>query len=310
MMFFNFTYRYISNKFTKLRAVLVCKGILFVAILTFGSSFAQVGPTSASERLNGLSKRKLLQSQSLLRDIKFRSIGPSAMSGRVVDVDVNPNDPTEFYVAYATGGLWHTVNNGQSFVPVFDHEDVIGIGDVAVNWKDNEIWVGTGEANSSRSSYSGVGIYKSNDTGRTWQYLGLPESQHIGKIILHPRNKDVAWVAVIGHLYTPNKERGIYKTTDGGKTWKQVLYIDENTGGIDMDINPQNPDELFACMWHRERSAWNFTGAGNSSLFIKVQMEVIPGKKLREILRVSRKIRAPEEPVWQCMQQIQKLFMP
>jgi photosystem II stability/assembly factor-like uncharacterized protein len=269
MMFFNFTYRCPSNKFTKLRTVLLCKAILFVSILTFSSSFAQVDPTSASERLNGLAKRKLLQSQSLFSDIKFRSIGPSVMSGRVVDLAVNPNDPTEFYVAYATGGLWHTVNNGQNFVPVFDHEDVIGIGDIAVNWKDNEIWVGTGEANSSRSSYSGVGIYKSNDTGRTWQYLGLPESQHIGKIILDSQNKNIAWVAAIGHLYTPNKERGIYKTTDGGKTWKQVLYIDENTGGIDMDINPQNPDELFACMWHRERRAWNFVESGNTSAIYK-----------------------------------------
>ena len=191
------------------------------------------------------------------------------MSGRVVDVDVNPNDPTEFYVAYATGGLWHTTNNGQSFIPVFDHEDVIGIGDIAVNWHDGEIWVGTGEANSSRSSYSGIGIYKSIDTGRTWQYLGLPESQHIGKIILHPQNKNIAWVAATGHLYSPSKERGVYKTTDGGKTWKQTLYVDDNTGAIDMDINPKNPDELFACMWHRERRAWNFMESGNTSAIYK-----------------------------------------
>ncbi|HWH63131.1 MAG TPA: hypothetical protein VNS50_07640, partial [Ginsengibacter sp.] len=228
-----------------------------------------MAPTKASDRLNGLAKRKLLQSQSLLKDIKFRNIGPAVMSGRVVDVDVNPNDPTEFYVAYATGGLWYTTNNGQSFVPVFDHEDVIGLGDIAVNWRDGEIWVGTGESNSSRSSYSGIGIYKSIDTGRTWQYLGLPESQHIGKIILHPQNKNIAWVAAIGHLYSANKERGVYKTTDGGKTWKQALYVDDNTGAIDIDINPKNPEELFACMWHRERRAWNFIESGNTSAIYK-----------------------------------------
>ena len=176
-MFFNF-------KITKLRCAYKYTCFLFVSILTFLNTYSQVAPTKASDRLNGLSQRKLLQDQSLLKDIKFRNIGPSIMSGRVVDVDVNPNDPTEFYVAYATGGLWHTTNNGQSFVPVFDREDVIGIGDIAVNWHDGEIWVGTGEANSSRSSYSGIGVYKSIDTGRTWQYLGLPESQHIGKIIL------------------------------------------------------------------------------------------------------------------------------
>ncbi|MEO8414967.1 MAG: hypothetical protein ABI472_14965 [Ginsengibacter sp.] len=261
-MFFKF-------KFTKLSRVLLRNGFLFVLILTFIPSFPQVQATTASDRLNGLASRKLLQSQSLLKDITFRSIGPSVMSGRVVDVDVNPIDPTEFYVAYATGGLWHTTNNGQSFVPVFDHEDVIGIGDIAVNWKNGEIWVGTGEANSSRSSYSGVGIYKSRDTGRTWEYLGLPESQHIGKIILHPANKSVAWVAALGHLYSPNKERGVYKTIDGGKTWKQTLYVDDNTGAIDMDINPKNPDEIYASMWHRERRAWNFVESGNTSAIYK-----------------------------------------
>ena len=261
-MFFNF-------KFTELRIAFRCLTFLSASILTFLNTYSQVQPTKASERLNGLSQRKLLENQSILKDIKFRSIGPSIMSGRVVDVDVNPNDPTEFYVAYATGGLWHTTNNGQSFVPVFDHEDVIGIGDIAVNWHNGEIWVGTGEANSSRSSYSGIGVYKSVDTGRTWQYLGLPESEHIGKIILDLQNKNIAWVAVIGHLYSANKERGVYKTTDGGKTWKQTLYVDDNTGAIDMDINPKNTNELFACMWHRERRAWNFVESGNTSAIYK-----------------------------------------
>jgi photosystem II stability/assembly factor-like uncharacterized protein len=260
---------YVYLKFTKLNRFTLCFAILFGTTLTFVTSYAQIAPTPASERLNGLAQRKLLQSQSLLKDIKFRNIGPSVMSGRVVDVDVNPKDPTEFYVAYATGGLWHTTNNGQSFVPIFDHENVIGIGDIAVNWQYGEIWVGTGEANSSRSSYSGIGIYKSIDTGRTWQYLGLPETQHIGKIMLNPKNNNIAWIAATGHLYSPNKERGVYKTTDGGKTWKQTLYIDDNTGAIDMDMNPDNPDELYACMWHRERRAWNFTGSGSTSAIYK-----------------------------------------
>ncbi len=268
-MFFNFHPWISLYKFTKLRVLLSHSAILFVTILTFIPAFAQLQPTSAAERINGLTKRKLLQNESLLKEIKFRNIGPSVMSGRVVDVDVNPADPTEFYVAYATGGLWHTTNYGQSFVPIFDHEDVIGIGDIAVNWKDGEIWIGTGEANSSRSSYSGFGIYKSSDTGKTWQHLGLTETQHIGKIILHPQNKNIAWVASIGHLYSPNKERGVFKTTDGGKTWKQTLYIDDNTGAIDMDINPKNADELYASMWHRERRAWDFRGAGNTSAIYK-----------------------------------------
>ena len=122
----------------------------------------EVKPTPAAERMQGLEQRKKLEKASMLNDIQFRNIGPAIMSGRVADLDVNPDDPTEFYVAYATGGLWYTTNNGQSFTPVFDSADVIGIGDVVVNFKTKNIWVGTGEVNSSRSSYSGIGIYKSN----------------------------------------------------------------------------------------------------------------------------------------------------
>ncbi len=238
---------------------------LILLLLIVNSVQAQVKPTSATERLNGLQKRKLLEKDTTLNSIKFRNVGPSIMSGRVVDVDVNPNDPTEFYVAYATGGLWYTKNNGQSLVPVFDKENAFGIGDIAVNWSQGVIWVGTGEANSSRSSYSGLGLYKSNDHGKTWDYLGLPESQHIGKIILHPTDNNIAWVAVLGHLYSANKERGVYKTTDGGKTWKQTLFVDENTGAADMDINPKNTDELYASMWYRTRRAWNFEESGKTS---------------------------------------------
>ncbi len=240
----------------------------FTAILLFcfvNSLHAQITPSKAAERLNGLQKRKLLEKDTVLNSIKFRNVGPSIMSGRVVDVDVNPADPTEFYVAYASGGLWYTKNNGQSLVPVFDRENAFSIGDIAVNWKNGMVWVGTGEVNSSRSSYSGLGVYKSKDHGKTWEYLGLPESHHIGKINLHPVNNDIAWVAVLGHLYSPNKERGIYKTSDGGKTWKQSLYVDENTGAVDMEINPKNPDELYAAMWYRTRRAWNLEEGGKTS---------------------------------------------
>src|SRR5260221_2259781 len=239
-----------------------CLPFLAVATLTI---HGQVSPTPAAERLKGLQQRKILEQKSLLNEITFHNIGPSIMSGRVVDLDVNPNDPTEFYVAYATGGLWYTTNNGQSFIPVFDSADVIGIGDVAVNWLTKTIWVGTGEVNSSRSSYSGIGVYKSSDNGKHWEYLGLPESHYIGKIQLHPTDNNTVWVAALGHLYSPNKERGIYKTTDGGKTWKQTLYVDDNTGAVDIDINPSNPNELYAAMWYKTRSAWKFTESGKTS---------------------------------------------
>lgn len=235
-------------------------------LLSF-STLAQVKPTTADERLKGMQQRKVLEKRSLVNHLNFRNIGPSIMSGRVADLEVNPDDPTEFYVAYATGGLWHSTNNGQSFTSIFDSEDVITLGDIAVNWSgaNRIIWVGTGEVNSSRSSYAGLGMYKSADNGKTWEYLGLPESHHIGKVQLHPTDANTAWVAVLGHLYSPNKERGIYKTTDGGKTWKHTLSVDDNTGAVDMDINPQNPNEVYAAMWYRTRTAWNFEEGGKTS---------------------------------------------
>jgi photosystem II stability/assembly factor-like uncharacterized protein len=242
---------------------------LFVLVLTFTSlhiySFAQISATSAEERMKKVQQRKELEKRSVLNDISFRNIGPVTMSGRVVDIEANPDDPTEFYVAYASGGLWYTKNNGLSFKPIFDSEDILTIGDIAVNWKTKTIWIGTGEVNSSRSSYAGLGVYKSSDDGKTWEYVGLPDSHHIGKVQLHPTDNNIAWVAALGHLYSSNKERGVYKTSDGGKTWKHTLYINDNTGAVEMDINPQNPSELYAATWYKTRTAWNFEEGGRTS---------------------------------------------
>ena len=226
---------------------------------------AQIKATSAQERLKTIDQRKQLLSRSTLNETGFRNIGPSIMSGRVVDIEVNPQDPTEFYVAYASGGLWHTKNNGQSFAPIFDSVDVLTIGDIAVNWQNRHIWVGTGEVNSSRSTYAGLGVYRSSNNGKSWEYLGLPESHHIGKIQLSAKDPNTAWVAVLGHLYSESKERGIYKTTDAGKTWNQTLAIDANTGAIDVDIDPSNEQNLYAAMWYRTRTASNFEESGKTS---------------------------------------------
>ena len=243
------------------------KSLVLICIFTHLHlcTFSQVSATPAEERMKKVQQRKALEQKSVVNDISFRNIGPVTMSGRVVDIEANPDDPTEFYVAYASGGLWYTKNNGLSFKSIFDSEDILTIGDIAVNWKTKTIWVGTGEVNSSRSSYAGIGVYKSADGGKTWEYLGLPDSQHIGKIQLHPSDDNTAWVAVLGHLYSPNKERGVYKTTDGGKTWKKTLYIDDNTGAVEMDINPQNANELYTAMWHKTRSAWDFVENGKTS---------------------------------------------
>ncbi len=229
-----------------------------------------VAPTPAAERLAGFESRQALAERSLLTNVPFRNVGPTVMSGRVVDVDVSPTDPATFYVAYASGGLWRTTSGGSTFEPLFDDQAAMTLGDIAVDWRDPEgdgvtIWAGTGENNSSRSSYAGTGVYKSTDGGQTWMHLGLDETHHTGRIILHPDDPDVAWIASIGHLYSPGPDRGVYKTTDGGQTWRPSLFINDNTGVIDLAIDPTNADVLYAAAWERTRRAWDFTEAGPGS---------------------------------------------
>ena len=237
---------------------LLCLGSL--AALT-----AQTPPTKASKVMEALEQQENMKANSLVKNLRLENIGPSVMSGRVVDVEANPEKPTEFYVAYASGGLWYTANNGTSFEPVMDNAPTQNLGDIAVHWLSGTIYAGTGENNSSRSSYAGVGIYKSTDMGETWSYSGLPDSHHIGKILIHPTRPEEVTVAVTGHLYSPNSERGVYKSSDGGNTWKQTLFIDQNTGIIDLASSPDNPDVLYAAAWERDRKAWNFEGSGSGS---------------------------------------------
>ncbi|MEM1119873.1 MAG: glycosyl hydrolase [Bacteroidota bacterium] len=240
---------------------------LAVFIFSVTALLAQYQPpnTVAADRLQAFEQRKALQAASIVNTIAFESVGPSVFSGRVVDIAVSPTDPSHFYVAYASGGLWKTTNNGTTFEPLFDKEAVMTIGDITVDWERNTIWVGTGENNSSRSSYAGLGMYKSTDGGKTWQQKGLLESHHIGRIIQHPTNPNTIWVAVLGHLYSPNKERGIYKTTDGGETWEQTLFVNDNAGGVDLVVDPNDANTLYAGIWERERRAWNFVESGNGS---------------------------------------------
>ncbi len=226
---------------------------------------AQPVPTTADLRLQGFEQRKTIQKNSLLSVLTPENIGPSIFSCRVTDVDVDPDNPSRMFVAYASGGLWYSESNGTQFKPIFDQEASMTIGDIAVNWSDGTIWVGTGEANSSRSSYAGTGMYKSTDQGKNWTWCGLPESHHIARILLHPTDPNTVWVAVLGHLYSANPERGVYKTTDGGKTWNKTLFINDLSGAIDLVLDPNDPNVLFAATWERKRSAWNFDGAGAGS---------------------------------------------
>ena len=203
--------------------------------------------------------------QNDFQAVKFQNIGPTIMSGRVVDLAVNTNNPTEFYAAYATGGLWHTDNNGTSFESIMDNAPTQNIGCVAVDWKSGLILVGTGEVNSSRSSYAGIGVLKSTDKGKTWTNIGLPDSHHISKIWVNPNDNNEIVVGVLGHLYSKNEERGVFKTTNGGKTWTKTLFINDETGIIDISFAPNNPKIMFAAAWERERKAYNFKGNGIGS---------------------------------------------
>lgn len=238
---------------------------LLIGFFTVANLIAQTPATPADEVFKALEAKQILAKNSLVQNVPFQNIGPNIMSGRVVDLDVNPDKPTEFYVAYASGGLWFTHNNGTTFESVFDHAPTQNIGDIAVDWKNGTIWVGTGENNASRSSYAGIGILKSTDHGKTWENVGLPDSHHIGRIIINPDNPDEVVIGAVGHLYSPNAERGVFKTKDGGKTWKKTLFIDENTGIIDVAFAPGNFQVQYAAAWQKDRKAWNFDGSGAGS---------------------------------------------
>ncbi|TNE61652.1 MAG: glycosyl hydrolase [Bacteroidetes bacterium] len=238
---------------------------LLVFILLAVLPLAAQEPTVAERRIQAFDQHVGLEKSTLLGSLDPENIGPAVFSGRVSDVEVSPVDPTKMYVAYASGGVWYSANNGTTFEPVFDQEATMTIGDIAVDWQRGVIWVGTGESNSSRSSYAGTGIYRSADGGKTWEWRGLPESHHIGRILLHPTDPEVIWVAVLGHLYSPNEERGVYRSTDGGRSWKRTLFVDDKSGAIDVCIDPTTPNTLYAATWERERQAWNFKGAGAGS---------------------------------------------
>lgn len=222
--------------------------------------------------------------ENMLQAFEYREIGPTRQSGRFVDFAVVEDAPKVYYAATASGGLWKTTNNGISFTPIFDNESVISIGDVAVAPSDSSIvWVGTGEANNSRSSYWGDGVYKSTDGGKTWTNMGLKESQHVGRILVHPTNPDVVYVAALGHLYSDNPERGLYKTTDGGKTWTKSLAVQaegKDIGVVDVVMHPTNSEVLFAATFDKIRTPWTYNPGGPGSA---IYTSTDGGKKWKKV---------------------------
>jgi photosystem II stability/assembly factor-like uncharacterized protein len=220
----------------------------------------------AATRLEGWTRRLEMEAASPLQALRFRSVGPEVQGGRVVDVEGIPDRPDSLLVAYATGGLWRTDNQGGSWTPLFDNESSITIGDVAVADRAAQtIYVGTGESNSSRTSYAGTGIFRTTDGGKSWKNLGLHDTHHVARVLVDRRDPRTVFVAAAGHLYTENAERGVWKSTDGGETWRRTLFLDERTGAIDLVQDPSKPQVLYAATWERARTAANFLESGPGS---------------------------------------------
>lgn len=239
---------------------------LLFSALTLSAQDVDITATTSAERTQSIEHRQDMRDNSIFKDYPVRNVGPVVMGGRVTDIAVQNDNPRKFYIAFASGGVFETENSANTMEPIFDHQGTLTIGDIAISQADeNILWVGTGENNSSRSSYAGTGIYKSEDKGKNWEFVGLRGSQHIGRIITHPTDPDIAWVASMGPLYSMNDERGVYKTTDGGETWSKTLTPADSTGVIDLIIHPENPDKLWATTWQRFRQAWNFEEAGSGS---------------------------------------------
>jgi hypothetical protein len=219
----------------------LCLGIL----LPFTGHSAYEPAEKVAERPS----TKVELSPDWIKELKWRSIGPANMGGRVTAVAIYEADPTTWWAATASGGLLKTTNNGVTFEHQFDSQTTVSIGDVAVAQSNrNIVWVGTGENNPRNSVSYGDGVYKSIDGGKTWKNMGLRKSFQIGRIAIHPKNPDIVYVGAVGRLYGPNEERGLFKTTDGGKTWNKLLYIDEKTGVIDVQMNPADPETV---LWPR-----------------------------------------------------------
>jgi photosystem II stability/assembly factor-like uncharacterized protein len=243
-----------------LRPRMFVRSFVMMAVVSTAASGlmgAQEGPPRPVEPKPNQTKDPILHS------FEFRSIGPAVMMGRLDDIEGTPKDPMLLYIGFATGGLWKSTDGGNHWKSQFDEMANESIGAIAIAPSDpNVVYVGTGEANNRQSSSKGDGVWGTTDGGKTWNYLGLKETQSINRIAVDPTNPKVVFVASPGHLFGPNPERGLYKTTDGGKTWKNVKFIDENTGFNDVAIDPSNPKIVYASSFERRRNGWGYNGGG------------------------------------------------
>jgi len=254
-----------------LRHILLLSALLWTSFADAqrGRRTGLIAPTPAAARLAVENSHTALDEASWTAGLDLRCVGPTVMSGRVVDLSVNPGDPSEFVVAYATGGLWHTTDHGTSFTPLFDHETVIFLGAIAVDWENRHIWAGTGEVNSSRSSYAGLGVYRSTDWGANWEHMGLTESHHIGRLTL--AEGGAVYVAALGALYQDDEpgQRGLYRWTEDAGQWELLLDGTQvgrpAAGAVDLVVDGADANHLYVALWDRTRRAWDFKEGGPGS---------------------------------------------
>jgi len=219
--------------------------------------------------INNLNAQTNTSMSEMLKSFSWRAIGPANMGGRVTDIDGVPGDPSTFYVSGADGGIFKTTNGGVSFNPIFENQRAYSIGALTIAPSDkNILWVGTGEGDPRNSVGYGWGVYKSIDGGMSWKHLGLKNTERIKRIVVDPKDPNVACICALGKEWGPNKERGVFKTIDGGKTWEKILYIDENTGCADIAMETNNPRIMYAGMWTFRRKPWRFDDGGkNTALY-------------------------------------------
>jgi photosystem II stability/assembly factor-like uncharacterized protein len=255
-------------KLKKIKWTVLCVGLFILALVILSPSIQaqkaknpqRIQNTDPALRLDGYKTHLEMTEKSPFNKEKWYHIGPTNVSGRCTDVAVVTPKGQHYtiYVGTASGGVWKTENEGTTWEPVFEMAASTSIGDIAIDPSNPDvIWVGTGEANIFRSSQAGVGIFKSTDAGKTWKQMGLSDTNTISRIVVHPKNSDVVYVAASGHEWTNNEERGVYKTTDCGTTWEKILYIDDMTGAIDLVMDPSDPETLYAATWQRIRNKWN-----------------------------------------------------
>jgi len=227
---------------------------------------AQDNATPPEIRLKSWENHQRLKEESPFGNLIWRSVGPEFCGGRIEAIACHPDEPYTFYVGAGSGNLWKTVNNGTTWEPIFENESTFAIGCVTIAPSDPKIlWIGTGEVLMARSSYAGTGVFKSTDAGKTWQNMGLHDSHHVSQIVIDPKNPNVVYAASLGRNYGPNQERGVFKTTDGGRNWEKVLYISEHVGIVELEMDPSDNKTMYAAAWERERKAWNNIAFGEGS---------------------------------------------